>query len=385
MGWVWRRLRYRTPATAPGRTVHAWLRWSLGVAMTPFRQLAKREPVSDDTLYAFYDLQVAPATYDASWFAVAADLTRRRKRLSQIHFVVVPGTKDGVREERAAYETVVDTASRLWRVHNIVVPVFTLVPACAGYTVLSSRRAARTLRTAAGARVYPEYYEPGLPVSHHPSELLAAARGGDAGIGILRSPLQALRFVERWMAPRLRGRQLITITLRDYGFMIARNSNLEAWAAFARRLDGAKYLPVFVLDTERTLDALPSPIEDFEVFREASWNVGLRMALYESSYLNLGVNNGPLFTCTKNSRTRLLIFKIVTPAVPQTTEDFMQQLGFEIGGQLPFATPFQRLVWEDDTLEVIEREFEAMVARIEASETGPSHVGAGPRDRLVGD
>ena len=95
------------------------------------------------------------------------------------------------------------------------------------------------------------------------------------------------------------------------------------------------------------------------------------MALYESSYLNLGVNNGPLIFAAMNDRVRLLIFKMITPSVPQTTEEFMRQLGFQIGAQLPFATPFQRFVWEDDRLEVIEREFKAMMARIEgAANTG---------------
>ncbi|TMI82270.1 MAG: hypothetical protein E6H04_05070 [Bacillati bacterium ANGP1] len=169
------------------------------------------------------------------------------------------------------------------------------------------------------------------------------------------------------MAPRVNGRRVISVTLRDYDFMTARNSNLGAWTAFARRLDPEKFVPVFVLDTARTLDPLPANLEGFEVFREPSWNVGLRMALYELSYLNLGVNNGPLFLAAMNERARLLIFKIITSTVPQTTEEFMRQEGFQIGAQLPFATPFQRLVWEDDTLEVIEREFKAMVARIEGT------------------
>ena len=95
------------------------------------------------------------------------------------------------------------------------------------------------------------------------------------------------------------------------------------------------------------------------------------MALYESSYLNLGVNNGPMFLCMLNARTRLLIFKILTPSVPQTTEELMSKLGYEIGGQLPFATQFQRLVWQDDTLETIEREFYALVAKIEKANNSP--------------
>lgn len=352
----------------------------LGAVLAPSR-LVRESRAGDDTLYAFYDLQVAPITYDACWFALAADLARRRRGLPRVHFVIVPGTMSGVREERAVYEAAVDVAQRVWRVHNVVIPILTLVPSCAGYTLLPDRRAAESLRADAGERVYPESYEPALPVSHHPSELLRLRPGEGAGIGVLRSSVQGLRYVERWMAPRLHGRGAISITLRDYAFMPARNSNLDAWTAFARYLDPAKYLPVFVLDTERTLDPMPAMLEGFEVLREASWNVGLRMALYESSYLNLGVSNGPLYFAAMNDQVRLLMFKIITPSVPQTTEEFMRQLGFQIGGQMPFATPFQRLIWQDDVLEVIEREFEAMVAHIEGADPRRSLSYAGGQDR----
>jgi hypothetical protein len=186
-------------------------------------------------------------------------------------------------------------------------------------------------------------------------------------LAVLQAPVQAQRFVERWLAPRLGGRRLVTVTLRDYAFMTPRNSNLTAWTSFARRLDHQRYLPVFILDTERTLDALPAAIEDQQIFREASWSVPLRLALYERAYLNLGVNNGPLLMAALAPRPRILVFKMLTPSVPQTTAEFMRRLGFEIGAQWPFCGPFQHLVWEDDDLDVIEREFYAIQARIESS------------------
>lgn len=372
-GWLIRRLRYRTPISPLGRFVHRQLRRFIGLLLAVprsiLRQFSETESMNSDSLYAFFDLQVAPITYDVGWFAVAADRMRRQKNLARIHFVIVPGNKDGFREERAAYESVVDTSARLWRLYNVVLPILTLVPAYSGLSLLPHRDAVRSLRATAGNRVYPSDYEPGLPVAHLPVELLQSPPRQGEEIGILRSPLQAMRYIERWMAPRLSGRKLVTITLRNYAFMPARNSNTEAWVAFARRLDSTKYLPLFVLDTERTLDPLPDIFSGFEVLREASWNVWLRMALYESSHVNLGVNSGPLFTCALNARTRLLIFKIITPSVPQTTEELMSKLGFEIGEQLPFATPFQRLIWEDDTVETIEREFVKLMHQIEESET----------------
>lgn len=373
LGWVLRRLRYRTPLTPAGRAVHAGLRRILGLALegprAVMRGFGDTSVADPDTLYAFYDLQVAPISYDVSWFVATADRARRRMGLSRLHFVIVPGIKNGLREERKAYESVVDATSRLWRLHNIIVPMLALVPSFAGLSILPSRNTVGAFRAAAGNRVYPAHYEPSIPVASWPTELLNEP--GEE-IGVLRSHPQGLRYVERWLASRLAGRRLVTITVRDYNFMPTRNSNLDAWASFAERLDTAKYLPVFVLDTERTLDPLPTPLARFEVFREASWNLWLRMALYEVSHLNLGVNNGPLFMCLHNSRTRVLIFKIVTPSAPQTTEDFMVSLGFKIGGQVPFATSCQRLVWEDDNLETIEREFARMTRLIEESGARPA-------------
>ena len=372
-GWLIRRLRYRTPISRSGRYIHRQLRRLIGLLLAipraALRQFGKTEAMNSDSLYAFFDLQVAPITYDVGWFAAGAERMRRQKRLARIHFVIVPGNTNGFREERAAYESVIDTSARLWRLYNVVLPILTLVPAYSGLTLLPHRDAVRSLRATAGNHVYPSDYEPSLPVAHLPIELLQSPPHQDEEIGILRSPLQAMRYIERWMAPRLSGRKLVTITLRNYAFMPARNSNTEAWIAFARRLDSTKYLPLFVFDTERTLDPLPDIFSGFEVLREASWNVWLRMALYESSHVNLGVNSGPLFTCALNARTRLLIFKIITPSVPQTTEELMSKLGFEIGEQLPFATPFQRLIWEDDTVETIEREFVKLMHQIEESET----------------
>ena len=369
LGWVLRRLQYRTPFTQSGRVVHSALRRFLGLLLRVPRkssQLFRGTVFRDETvLYAFYDLQVTPISYDASWFAVLAERERRKKGLQKIHFIVVPGTKDGMREERKAYEVAVPTKARIWRLYNIVMPILRHVPSFSGLSILPSRAAAGPMLDAAKNHVYPEFYETILPTAHWPGELLEDVpeynwqrhRQDGSEIGILKSSPQGMEYIARWLQKRLHGRHLVTITIRNYNFMPKRNSNLESWALFANRLDSKKYLPVFVLDTEETLDLTPPVLNGCEVFYAASWDLALRMALYESSYLNLGVNNGPLFMCILNARTRVLIFKILTSGVPQTSEEFVSSVGFKIGKQLPFSTPFQRLVWEDDSLEAIEREF----------------------------
>ncbi len=96
------------------------------------------------------------------------------------------------------------------------------------------------------------------------------------------------------------------------------------------------------------------------------------MALYERAHLNLGVNSGPMGLCWLNERTRYINFKMLTDAVPQTTPEYMRHLGYEIGGQLPRAKPWQRFVWEDDDHEIIAREFAAVVALLEVRSPGRS-------------
>jgi hypothetical protein len=74
--------------------------------------------------------------------------------------------------------------------------------------------------------------------------------------------------------------------------------------------------------------------------------------------------------CWLNDTTRYLTFKILTPEAPQTSPRFARWCGFEPDRSLPFATPLQRWVWEDDSVAAIEREFAAMAAAIAAAGPG---------------
>jgi hypothetical protein len=158
---------------------------------------------------------------------------------------------------------------------------------------------------------------------------------------------------------------LVAITLRRYFYMPARNSNLPAWVAFARGLDASRYCPVFVPDTNDTIEGLPKELRDFVVFPEAAWNVPLRIALYERAFVNLGVNNGPMGLAWLNARVCYATLKIETADVPQSSLGFIRSFGFEPGKSLPFATPLQEWVWEDDTEEAITNAFRRLTQRIE--------------------
>ena len=327
--------------------------------------MRRGDPGYTRTLLAFYDLKVAPVTFDFLWFLVGAELARRAARADKVHVVIVPGPHDRVRRETDDYEAAVTAEARWLRVFNIIIPATALLPNASGLTLAGTRAEATRLRNIA-KHVYPQEYEPSFPIYALPADSLDRYRDGETDIAVLRAPRAALDAIDRGLAARLNARRLVVLTIRRYDFMEARNSCLAEWTSFARGLNADEWLPVIVPDTNQTLD-LPHPdLKGIEVFNEAAWNLPLRMALYQRAYINLGVNGGPMGLCWLNAETRYVTFRMLTPSVPQTTPEYMRSLGFEPGRSLPFATAFQRWLWDEpDQTSVIRREFDLMVATIQ--------------------
>ena len=369
-GWIVRRLAAEAsqPTTAPGRLVHRLARNATTLAAALPRRMAAPKPEhAARTLFAFYDLQVSPITFDFLWFLVGADLERRRRGLDAVHVVLVPGRAGGLRREREDYENVVDTEARAQRISNILLPACPLLPTCAGVTQAASRRHAGFIRTALASHLYPAGYKSVLPVFAGSRECLQNAGPDMPHIPSLRATTDSLRGVDRWAAHHAGSRRIVTITLRNYAYMPARNSNMPAWIAFARSLDAKRFIPVFVPDLEQTLNGQMQELHGHPVLGEAAWNLGLRMALYESAYVSMGVNTGPMGLCWLNARTNYATLKMAPANVPQTSPAFYRELGFEPGRSLPFATSTQELVWEDDTLAAIQRAFLRIAERVESS------------------
>ena len=353
----------RMPRTGPGQAAY---RAARTIARGVARQSRAPEPKRrDDLLFAFYDLGVAPITFDFLWLLVGAELERRRRGQASVHAVIVPGPRRGLRKENPELERSLDPVARHARIAGMLVPACALLPTLSGVTVASSREHAVDLVEAAAGAVFPARYEPALPCYPGPQEPLRAAREEGARVGLLRAVAADLRAVDAWLAAYGCDRPVVTITLRGYPYVPARNSNIDAWAAFATSRHGGRHSVVIVPDTEQCFAGVPVAFAGLPIFYEAAVAVGLRMALYERAYLNLGVNNGPMGLCWLNERTRYITFKILNDAAPHTRPEYMEFLGFETGRSLPFATEWQRWVWAEDDLPVIEAAFDEMIARLD--------------------
>ncbi len=323
-----------------------------------------------NTLYFFYDLKKSPLSFDFLWNLCLADCERQRRDLSSIHvvFVSAGSWRDGT-EESEAYLSVIDAEARRWRFENIMLPGCHLVPAVSGYSFYSGRAAAETLARLAGRFRFPENYTVDQPLPFRPvvPMLKAAAKG--ISPQAIRATKQGLRFVGQWLDENAGGKKAIVITLRQYNFGKARNSDLDAWGRFARKLIADGYFPVIVPDTEKAMQP-PPELEGLPFFSEAAWHLGLRAALYELAWLNLGSAGGPIGTLgLLDPNARVLIFKQIVEEERLTSEQRARDLGLPVDGQFPFCNSFQRVLWRTpDDFDSLVREFDQMADEIGAFE-----------------
>src|SRR5262249_60188324 len=92
--------------------------------------------------------------------------------------------------------------------------------------------------------------------------------------------------------------------------------------------------------------------------------VEIGMALYEGAWLNRAVMHGPMELCWFSESARYLTFLEVGLA-PVGTEAMLTDAGHPPGRDLIFAKPCQHIVWEGDHLSVLQREFAAMLQRLD--------------------
>jgi hypothetical protein len=360
--WTLARLRdeFFSPRFAPTRAVRDAIVRVSAVATRP-----AHATLDADTLYFVFDLQVCPVAYDVASYLAAAELERRRRGLARVHVVIVPGGVDGFRLELPEYAAVMDVAARRWRLENLVIPVLRLLPSCTGYTLADSREAAAALLRARAAQVYPADWHATFPTRPLARAARDAARAGEPVLPLLRASEQALRYVDRFLEAHTGDRLPVVISLRQYAYTAERNSDVEAWIAFADGLDATRYAPIFVMDTDESL-VPPPELARHVVSQAAAWNVPLRMALYERAFVNLAVMHGPMELCWYSEACRYVIFCAIDSA-PLTGRESLEREGFEIGAPLPFARPGQRIVWERDSLAAIRAEFDRFTGDSAAS------------------
>jgi hypothetical protein len=270
-----------------------------------------------------YDLDKCPASWDFLQWLVNAEIihTNNGARAGELKLAFKPGSKDGFRDDglarpldqrRAIFDNVMHPAIKMMEVTEVPYDpneqYFTDVPYLTRFTV-----------------------------DH------CLNNGGD--IPYFREPMAVVGEVKSY----LNGRKPVVITLREASYYPSRNSNIEAWTAWARE-SGEDV--IFVRDTAKADEPLPG----FETCPRASQDLYFRTILMRLARCNLMVSNGP-WILTLYSPSPWLCFGQLHPEIPDwrpgRPEWWNHQMGVPEGGQFPWSHPNQRLIWRDDSLESI--------------------------------
>jgi hypothetical protein len=329
------------------------------------RRAASVDAWSEDCLQFVYDLSVSPITFDFASYLAAAEVERRLRGLEGINVILMMEPRQGVRDEGPDYESIVNKAARLWRIRNMLLPMLGFLPTVRGIAVCASREQARALIASDPRRLYPSDYRLFLPRNPDKWVIHEHARHGVPIWPMFRATDHGRRLVGEFLEREAKGRRPIVMTLRNYPYTPQRNSRNADWLTFADGLDLSRYAPIFVHDADTVMQQPPADFSHHIVFDAASVNLEIRMALYEAAWLNMALMAGPTELCWYNERARYLLFIAVGSAAVQTEAALIRN-GHQIGRDLDFAKPYQRIVWQLDELATIRREFLAMEAFLEA-------------------
>ncbi len=303
--------------------------------------------MADQILYAFYDLEVSPNSFDFSAFIICAETHRIENKLQKIHIVIVPQEKGKGHHDNSLF----DDKHAKWRVNNVIIPMTQFISSCGGITVSPNRAHAANFRDQIARHVFPNQYSVEFPVSHHHTGWSIIDAHLNKNVQHFKATEQAREYARQWIDTHSGGKKCIAITLREAPFMEIRNSNLDVWGDLAQRLKNSGFFPVLLRDIERALDTPLSQFEGVEQFPEGVFNLGLRLGFYEEADVCAFVANGPGQLCFYSKNVNFIY--VVTGDWLHKNPTPFGRMGIKFGETPPTANQFQRWLWKEQDPELL--------------------------------
>ena len=233
-----------------------------------------------------YDTLLSPVTFDFLHYLYCTDQLREKSGKEKIDLLLILRSNLIYSREKT-YISAIGNDNINWRINNIIIPIFKLFTASGRIYILDNKEAHEIIKRY--RNIQPNGYEYATPVT-------AAQRLDSPDLFFspaILVPDTARKIIDTYF-PSSDNRRLVTITLRSYNYITARNSNIKAWVEFASEIDPLKYRVVFIPDASADGVLTHKEANKFETFDSACWNIELRAALYQRAWMNMGVVCGPL-------------------------------------------------------------------------------------------
>ncbi len=315
-----------------------------GLFPTMIRQLvveSNGQPVdigkAPSLMTLFYDLHVCPPGYDYLTTLALAEQERIDKGKDGLKVVVVPGPYHGFRDDGAAPLDPEHRRQMLW---GILLGLCRCMPSVRDIVIASSREEAARHVTDA---IYPADYKIEYPVAKYGiTSAIDGMRKND--LARFEAPQWAKDQIAKWIKPNT-----VTITLREAHYADDRNSG-QHWAEAAYRLQLNGVNVVVLRDTECAFGELPNGLP---TFHPASYDMALRLALYEAAAVNCFPANGPWTLGLFAKNVDMLAFGLCREGPHNLTAAHWQARGMPVGSQFPHTHGRVKIVWGQESTDLI--------------------------------
>jgi hypothetical protein len=214
--------------------------------------------------------------------------------------------------ESVEYKSVVNDDAQDWRITNILIPIVNISPSVTNFSVVQAGTDIK--RQVFNGLIFPE----GHSLFYKPLKTYSYMFGISAKYKFrgFKSSEQAKSYVKKWLASKNIVTDIISITIRDYGFDKTRNSNHQSWIEFSNYLEEQGFEVIFIPDIENCWDPIFKD-KKRNYFSEICWNIELRNAFYETCALNYFYSSGLASIATLNKNTKVIS---MSPIIEESTE-----------------------------------------------------------------
>lgn len=315
----------------------------------------------ESTLYAFYDLSYNLPCFDVTTFVVLAEIERKKQNKKNIQFVIVPSNI----EDKPGLNIYHDNADTKWRIEKLIKPMFNCLASCIGIDQPISQSSLVYYKSL-NPSIYPNNYFKNPRQAAGDFKLLKSYADQSIKLSNLAPPQQAYTIVNDFIRHNVGKKKLITITMREYWANSEhRNSNTTAWLDFALSLDMNEYFPLIIRDTYKVSEPLEEKYQSLTMYPIAAVDLSIRLALYHQAYINMGVDNGPLYPISYLEGARSIIFRWCSNEIPNLSDRTNSMHFFKVGENHFFNdNEFQINAWMDDSFENIQTQFSHLENKI---------------------
>ncbi|MDC0647372.1 hypothetical protein OAP44_00950 [Candidatus Pelagibacter sp.] len=304
-----------------------------------------------------YNLNLDPITFDFGHFLIEAELFRKKKKLKKIDVYIVKNNK----AVPARMLKFIERHSRNElknRTYEIILPITRLLDSVGSTMILEHDLFLKKNLKKEYKFIFPENHN-SLYLKPLQTKLINAK--SQEYYPMFQPEKRSIEIVKKYLSGIKK--KIVTITLRDNNYIKYRNSNLNEWIKFARYLKQNSYEVIFIPDGLNFSLKFKEKLKNFIIAEIVIWNLSLRSALYELSYINCCVDSGPFHICSfQNNKAKSLALIDFDNYEKNYRETLLKNFGKQ--DEYSYVTKNQKIVFKKDNFYNLKKEFENFVKKI---------------------